>query len=74
VTAYTVTMRQRRLCRDRTWRVIPRAVGGVREVEAGDGGDLEPADLNTAAVAGGSATGVWPRQGLELLVQRGWLC
>jgi hypothetical protein len=45
----------------------------VGEVQAGDGGDLEPADLGpaVAVVAGVVGDGdLAPRQDLELLVQR----
>jgi hypothetical protein len=46
----------------------------VGEIQASDGGDLQPADLHAvvAAVAGVVGDrGLAPRQGLELLVQRG---
>jgi hypothetical protein len=49
-------------------------LGGVREVQASDGGDLEPAGLDAAmaAVAGAVGDGdLVPRQGDELLVEGG---
>jgi hypothetical protein len=49
-------------------------LGGVREVQASDGGDLEAADLHAvvAAVAGLVQHGdVWPRQRGELVAQAG---
>jgi hypothetical protein len=53
-TAYTVTVRQRRLCRDRTRRGDPQGLGDVREVQASHGGDLQAADFGStvAAIAG----------------------
>jgi hypothetical protein len=51
-----------------------QGLGGVGEVQAGDGGDLQAAGLGTAvaAVVDGVGDGdVAPRQRLELLLQRG---
>jgi hypothetical protein len=48
----------------------------VAEVQAGDGGDLQPAEFDpaVAAVAGVVSDGdVAPGQGLELVVDAGWL-
>jgi hypothetical protein len=72
--AYTVTVRQRWPASGRARRVIPQGLGGVGEVQASDGGDLEPAGLDAAmaAVAGAVGDGdLVPRQGDELLVEGG---
>jgi hypothetical protein len=70
VTAYTVTVRQRRLDpagdADR--------LGGVGEVQASDGGDLEAADLQACVPAVAGVVLGWdaaPGQGGELVVQGG---
>ena len=73
VMACTVTARQRRPAGGRTRRVM-RSLGGVGEVQASDGGDLELAGLDAAvaAVAGVVGDGdLTPGQGHELLLERG---
>jgi hypothetical protein len=52
----------------------PQGLGGVGEVQAGDGGDPQPADFHTAmpGVAGAVGDGdVLPGRDLELVVERG---
>jgi len=52
----------------------PQRLGGVGEVQAGDGGDLEAAGLDPAVAAVAGLVGdrdVMPGQAGELLVQRG---
>jgi hypothetical protein len=52
----------------------PQGLGGVGEVQAGDGGDLQAAELGTAVAAVAGVVGdrdLVPRQGLELVVQGG---
>ena len=52
----------------------PQGLGGVREVEAGDGGELQAADLDPAVAAvAGVVLGrdVAPRQASQLVVQGG---
>ena len=52
----------------------PQRLGGVGEVQAGDGGDLQAAGLDAAVAAVAGVVGdrdVPPRQGFELAVQRG---
>jgi hypothetical protein len=58
-TACTVTVRQRRLPRQRTRRVMRKAWVAWGEVQAGDGGDLQAAGLDpaVAAVVGGVGDG-----------------
>jgi hypothetical protein len=54
----------------------PQGLGGVREVEAGDGGDLQAADLDPAVAAVAAVVlgrDVAPGQVSQLVVQVGWL-
>jgi hypothetical protein len=51
VTACTVTVRQRRLVERVGPAGDPQGLGGVGEVQAGDGGDLQAAGLHPAVYA-----------------------
>jgi hypothetical protein len=67
-----VTVRQRRLPGVRTRRMTWIAWGGVREAQAGDGGDLQGADLDPPVAMVAGAIHDWdlpPRQPGQLSVQ-----
>jgi hypothetical protein len=60
VTAYTVPLRQHRLCRDRVRRVIRRAWVALRQVEAGE---VVPWSQRTSTPAVAVVRGVWSATG-----------
>jgi len=74
VTAWTVTVRQRRGVQGPDSSGAADRLGGVGDVQAGDGGCLQAAGLGAAVAAVAGVVGdrdIAPRQGGELMVEAG---